>query len=78
MICPHSTGIVDALQCSNGYNETVDLSSENLGLMSAEMFESLAQLSTFRLSSATVLLPQLNRFFQFLSDHTCRLQELGK
>jgi hypothetical protein len=62
----------------NSYTEAVDLSTENLELVSPELVGSLTKLRTLKLNSASVVLPQLTSLFESLCENSCRLRDLGK
>ncbi len=74
------------LKCED-WNETLDLSSENIELADPELMESLpdlelmktlTRLKSLRLSSAAVGLPHLNTLFGILVENSCKLQDLGE
>jgi hypothetical protein len=83
--CP-PVAIVTELKCKD-WNETLDLSSENIELADPELLESLPDLElmktltrskSLRLSSAAVGLPHLNTLFGILVENSCKLQDLGE
>ncbi len=74
------------LKCED-WNESLDLSSENIELADPELMESLpdlelmktlTRLKSLRLSSAAVGLPHLNTLFEILVESSCKLQDLGE